>query len=275
MATYYGQVQTPADAIMLFEACRQGFLPRVQRRLSEEERRNIKPGLVFVWDEKEAGMTRWTDGKSWSPSRVAGNFLIYHETYPDMERKRDCHQRPLPLTRHIENGTPNCGRGSEYDQGDIPQEGNDTLYGLIKQSLSIKTSTGQHLHLIAYSARQDPNSLKPSNDPQLRHIILDKTLYLKLTVIKAPGPTLKRAYMRRSYAAHHQQMHGFPYQRGPLPHPLPPSPASELQVNRQVSMFSLNLPPLPHRLYYQTGPAHESSYPSHPPVLTVPYCVNT
>ena len=56
METYNGHVRTPADAILLFEACRLGLLPRVQRRLSEKERQSIKSGSVFVWDEREAGM---------------------------------------------------------------------------------------------------------------------------------------------------------------------------------------------------------------------------
>src|SRR5262249_8716000 len=84
METYNGYVRTPGDAIILFEACRLGILPRVQRRLSEKERQSIRSGSVFVWDEREAGMRRWTDGKSWSASRVSGSFLTYRE----MEGKR-------------------------------------------------------------------------------------------------------------------------------------------------------------------------------------------
>ena len=79
METYYGQVKTPQDAIVLLEACRLGILPRVQRRLSERERTQITSGSIFVWDEREAGMRRWTDGKSWSASRVSGSFLTYRE----------------------------------------------------------------------------------------------------------------------------------------------------------------------------------------------------
>jgi hypothetical protein len=55
METYHGVVKSPADAIILFEACRLGQLPRVQRRLSEKERQSIKSGSIFVWDEREAG----------------------------------------------------------------------------------------------------------------------------------------------------------------------------------------------------------------------------
>ncbi|KIM93905.1 hypothetical protein OIDMADRAFT_86002, partial [Oidiodendron maius Zn] len=77
--TYQGYVQTPADAIKLFEACRLGLLPRIQRRLSTEERQLITSSSVFVWDEQEAMMRRWTDGKLWSGSRVWRNFFLYRE----------------------------------------------------------------------------------------------------------------------------------------------------------------------------------------------------
>lgn len=39
----------------------------------------IRSGSVFVFDEQESGIRRWTDGRLWSPSRVLGNFLIYRE----------------------------------------------------------------------------------------------------------------------------------------------------------------------------------------------------
>lgn len=43
----------------------------------------IRPGSVYVFDELESGIKRWTDGKVWSPSRILGNFLVYRE----LERK--------------------------------------------------------------------------------------------------------------------------------------------------------------------------------------------
>ena len=92
MDTYYGQIKIPQDAIILFEACRLGMLPRVQRRLSERERNEIRSGSVFVWDEREAGMRRWTDGKSYSASRVSGSFLTYRE----MEGKRGAGKNVSP-----------------------------------------------------------------------------------------------------------------------------------------------------------------------------------
>ncbi|KAH8888653.1 hypothetical protein GQ53DRAFT_584779, partial [Thozetella sp. PMI_491] len=151
METYHGYVRTPADAIKLFEACRLGLLPRVQRRLSEKERQSIRSGSVFVWDEREAGMRRWTDGKSWSASRVSGSFLTYRE----MEGKRD-----------RDDGEPD---GYRYK-----------IDGLMKQSFSITTSTGQHLHLISYYQRPmhgEPDLMQPTQDPSLRGVVPVKGMY--------------------------------------------------------------------------------------------------
>lgn len=77
--TFYGVIETTADALRVFELCRQGRLGRVRRRLHESERKLIRSGSVFVFDEKESGIKRWTDGRVWSPSRILGNFLIYRE----------------------------------------------------------------------------------------------------------------------------------------------------------------------------------------------------
>jgi hypothetical protein len=54
-------------------------MPKVKRRLREEERKLIRSGQVFVFDEKESGIKRWTDGLVWSPSRILWNFLVYRQ----------------------------------------------------------------------------------------------------------------------------------------------------------------------------------------------------
>ncbi|RKF81212.1 putative camp-independent regulatory protein pac2 [Golovinomyces cichoracearum] len=178
METYHGHVRIPADAIKLFEACRLGLLQRVRRRLSEKERRSIKPGSVFVWDEHEAGMRRWTDGKNWSASRVSGSFLTYRE----MEGRRDYqYSQHLPPRKKGIRTTPESSRASDEDM----EEENPDGYrykpdGLMKQSFSISTSTGQHLHLISYYSRSNPNAMKlpqPTSDPKLRHIVPTKEVY--------------------------------------------------------------------------------------------------
>ena len=98
------------------EACRQGLLPRINRRLLAAEREGIiksepydesssgpatrtrrattpnpsliEAGSVFVFDEDESGICRWTDGKIWSPSRICGNFLVYRELYRKLPEQK-------------------------------------------------------------------------------------------------------------------------------------------------------------------------------------------
>ena len=174
METYNGHVRTPADAIILFEACRIGLLPRVQRRLSEKERQSIKSGSVFVWDEREAGMRRWTDGKSWSASRVSGSFLTYRE----MEGKRGG-------SSYDKNANRDGVQGNEGDSDGGPDGYRYKPDGLMKQSFSITTNNGQHLHLISYFSRASAttqNLIQPTNDPQLRHIRPEKGMYPESTV---------------------------------------------------------------------------------------------
>ncbi|KAG4028834.1 hypothetical protein MFRU_019g01200 [Monilinia fructicola] len=277
MDTYHGHVRTPADAIKLFEACRLGILPRVQRRLSEKERQSIKSGSVFVWDEREAGMRRWTDGKSWSASRVSGSFLTYRE----MEGKRGGGQFVPPPARRMAGKTQESGKGSDEDQdmdGDGPDGYRYKPDGLMKQSFSITTSTGQHLHLISYYSRPHPNSpelLQPSSDPALRHVVPIKGMYPESTVHEAQGPAVTRTpmqqgpYMQQPHPHMHQSQHRVPYGYPSGYGPWPPSPASTPPYPHHQQMYTSQLPPPPpgsvHPSPYQIqpGPPHTSPYQSH------------
>lgn len=183
METYYGRVRTPTDAIILLEACRIGLLPRVQRRRSEKERQSIRSGSVFVWNEREAGMRRWTDGKSWSASRVSGSFLTYRE----MESKRGGGNVSQSSVSRA-GKTPETTRDNDEDRSGGADERPDGYRykpdGLVKQSFSITTSTGQHLHLISYYSRSEPsaaNLQQPTIDPALRQLRPQKGLYPEST----------------------------------------------------------------------------------------------
>ncbi|CAG8472168.1 1309_t:CDS:2 [Paraglomus brasilianum] len=188
METYYGYVKAPQDAIILFEACRLGGLNRIQRRLSEKERSQIRSGSVFVWDEREAGMRRWTDGKSWSASRVSGSFLTYRE----LESKRksgsrgsnnlndlsseDTDSSESYQGKKISSTTEQCSR---YKHG-----------GLVKQSFSITASNHQKLHLICYYTKADVinNKLQiPSQDEKLKSITIPKGMYPETSSVDNAG----------------------------------------------------------------------------------------
>ncbi|KAG9047065.1 hypothetical protein FS837_003151 [Tulasnella sp. UAMH 9824] len=77
---WVGFLETTEDALLILEAARRRLIPRVTRRLADRERKLINSGSVFVFEEEESGIKRWTDGFLWSPSRILGNFLLYRET---------------------------------------------------------------------------------------------------------------------------------------------------------------------------------------------------
>ncbi len=137
--TYRGHIKTTKDAILLLAACdlvedagSPGLPPprRVNRRLLDSERADlICSGSIFVWDEKEAGMRRWTDGKCWSASRVSGCFF-------DLSRARGTQEA---LVLHHRWSTSNLYKTD----------------GLIKQSFSMTTTSGRKLHVISYYTKRD------------------------------------------------------------------------------------------------------------------------
>ncbi|BGP57229.1 Gluconate transport-inducing protein [Rhodotorula sphaerocarpa] len=142
--SYFGVVSSAQEAHAILEACKLGLLPRVTRRLTDEERtRFIRSGAVFVWEEEEAGIRRWTDHIKWSPSRVSGAFLTYTE---------------VPT-------------GAESAAAATAQRGEESL---IKQSFSATDSGGSKMHLIAYTSKSAfASGTLPlaSRDPLIRQLL--------------------------------------------------------------------------------------------------------
>lgn len=306
METYNGHVRTPQDAIILFEACRIGLLPRVQRRLSDKERTSIQSGSVFVWDEREAGMRRWTDGKSWSASRVSGSFLTYRE----MEGKRGTASFDKNSNRDGTTGAPEAD-----SDGGGPDGYRYKPDGLMKQSFSITTNQGQHLHLISYYSRSStaPPLMQPTNDIQLRHIRPEKGMYpdaagqeqsnipaVTRGPMGSPGyahaPNPPQAYNRGApgpYYGHHSWAPPSPlntppphygyspspyYQHGPG-HPMHqmhyPPPPNAYGHYPQGTPFDRPPPPMsnpgmpPYQTHHQHAPVYPGSYPPPPPTYHV------
>ncbi|ORX50813.1 hypothetical protein DM01DRAFT_1367735 [Hesseltinella vesiculosa] len=179
METYHGYIKSPQDALVIFEACRLGQLSRVQRRLSTKERVYIKSGSIFVWDENEAGMRRWTDGKTWSPSRVLGSFLTYRELDTKRRPRRVRKQLPYHTPPHKSNAAALAAALCSYKAD-----------GLIKQSFSICTANHQKLHLISYYSKRDVMSgrlKQPTLDPALNNIVVPKGLYPDMNPLDTSG----------------------------------------------------------------------------------------
>jgi hypothetical protein len=142
---FKGYVDTPRDALLLIEAALIGILAFCPKRLSTEERKQIKSGSIYIYKETESKIKRWTEGFNWGPSRILGHFLIYKELL----------QRPC-------------------DDRDNLQYKPD---GLIKKAFSVKVD-GMTIHLINYYTEFDLSSSRletPGNTLELNKLVLGRS----------------------------------------------------------------------------------------------------
>ncbi|KDN48435.1 hypothetical protein K437DRAFT_85607 [Tilletiaria anomala UBC 951] len=94
-SSWQGYVSSTQDALLLFEAAKRGHIPKIRRRLRDNERKRlIKSGQIFLFEERESGIKRWTDGLLWSPSRILQNFLVYRQ----IDRKPASNASPKSAT---------------------------------------------------------------------------------------------------------------------------------------------------------------------------------
>ncbi|KIP01117.1 hypothetical protein PHLGIDRAFT_131367 [Phlebiopsis gigantea 11061_1 CR5-6] len=154
------RVRSTRDALHIFYAVARGVLPMITRRLDAEERRAIVPGNVYIWEERCAnaeitglGMERWTDGISWSASRIAQEFLFYRQRDSDQDSNHPSAQWASIMKRRDPRGSAANPR-SEVDR-------------LIKQTYSVHVSLPadrdrgltRKWHLTAYFSQATLDSL--------------------------------------------------------------------------------------------------------------------
>lgn len=177
--TYTGYVATTQDALILFEACLTGVLHHVPRRPHDRERGSlVRSGSVFIYEENSSGIKRWTDGVTWSPSRILGNFLVYRELerpFPPGEKKRAMKKarRPAPTTRpgepyprqdngHTYSPSASAQFGERSHQTEIERALVGSLVdsygfkdsGLVKKTMSVAVAGVTH-HLVSYYSVED------------------------------------------------------------------------------------------------------------------------
>ncbi|KAI9144250.1 Gti1/Pac2 family-domain-containing protein [Paraphysoderma sedebokerense] len=155
MESFYGLVDTLYDALLLVEAARIGVIPRVMSRMT----RGIKPGSIFVYQEEESGIKRWTDGRSWCSARVYGSFLYYKETEPRTRKKK------RPSTSEGAEGLADDQSGVSASTESSGTTGSSKLKtdGLIKKCISVETR----------------DNMQPSSSPLFANIKIPKGMYPK------------------------------------------------------------------------------------------------
>ncbi|CAD25557.1 hypothetical protein [Encephalitozoon cuniculi GB-M1] len=86
MNKLFGYIHTYEEACLIVHAVRLGYLNAIEGRLTPGERESIRSGDIFCFVESPNGMKRWTDGKTWSPSKIHGQFLLYQEVPKHMNK---------------------------------------------------------------------------------------------------------------------------------------------------------------------------------------------
>lgn len=176
--TFTARVATTNDALILFEACLSGHLNHVTRRPHDRERNSlIRSGCVFIYNENQSGIKRWTDGVTWSPSRILGNFLVYRELdkpFPPGEKKlatkknqRRAARPGEPYPRPDSTGnsySPTTSQSTSFTNTPTPSDAEligsliDSYgfkpNGLVKKTISVTVQGVTH-HLISYYAMDD------------------------------------------------------------------------------------------------------------------------
>lgn len=198
--TFEGRISTTLDALVVFEACITGVLNHVPRRPHDRERQDlIKSGSVFIYEEHASGIKRWTDGVSWSPSRILNNFLIYRELdkpFPPGEKKRalkKTKKSPQGISKAESHSHTNMSYvAAGLDQSSVSKDQERSLIGslvdsypfkidgLVKKTISISYQGVPH-HLVSYYNVDDVTSGKlntPTNTPELQHITPRSELFL-------------------------------------------------------------------------------------------------
>ncbi|PWN32398.1 uncharacterized protein FA14DRAFT_116026, partial [Meira miltonrushii] len=196
---------TTHDALLIFECVRRGVMPKVKRRLRDDERKLIKSGQVFVFDEKESGIKRWTDGLLWSPSRILFNFLVYRQ----VEKKANTNTTAARPGSQQDISSPSITQnpsssGSTEHLNPLALGQNDartdrslvgsltTSYpfakgGLCKKTISIQVENSTQ-HLISYYTVEDVRSGRlrtPSSLPEIASLAISP-IFLTKTSFRFP-----------------------------------------------------------------------------------------
>ncbi|KAI9455479.1 Gti1/Pac2 family-domain-containing protein [Lactarius psammicola] len=170
------RVRTARDAEIIFHAVRVGILPMVVQRLGSEERMALCSGCVYVWEERNSGLSesmeqgieRFTEGRSWGPSRARDDFLFYHE--------KDTAPKSLMVER------TRAIRYQEDPVGASAMRPRRRGEHMIKQTYSVYVQTTEGMkkwHLNAYWTQEDLDQLSTVDDfPELRSLDVPPGHYL-------------------------------------------------------------------------------------------------
>jgi hypothetical protein len=175
--SYTGILLSSLDAMVLFTLAVRNGVPLVERRPLDKERKEvIVSGNVFIYREKTSSIKRWTDGVTWSPSRIMGNFLVYRQLergFPPGEKKRAAKRRTSQESFHSPSeGLLEISLNKEQERllvGSLVDSYDFKPGGLIKKTISA-TLDGETYHLVSYYNLRHAVSGQLLQPSQISHI---------------------------------------------------------------------------------------------------------
>ncbi|KAJ5302197.1 hypothetical protein PENANT_c008G06263 [Penicillium antarcticum] len=262
--TFTGYVATTQDALILFEACLTGVLHHVPRRPHDRERSHlVRSGSVFIYEENASGIKRWTDGVTWSPSRILGNFLVYRELdkpFPPGEKKRamkKATRRPMPARpgepypRHDSNGgqgySPTSSTSGQFADRPHQSEVERALVGslvdsygfkdsgLVKKTMSV-TVMGVTHHLVSYYSVEDVmrGILNPPSMVESLRYIRPRIELTQKQSFRAPIDDLETGALE-SHDPSHAALYGYRPQMMAPPAYAMPAPPNDFYMHAQYT----------------------------------------
>ncbi|KAH9946946.1 Gti1/Pac2 family-domain-containing protein [Amylocystis lapponica] len=173
-------IRSASDAHKLFYAVQLGLLDKIEKRLDAHERSALRPGDVYVWEEKgpsadsfSVSMERFTEGKSWTASRVREDFLMYFETQ-DKTKGRSCSQK----SRSSENQVIRPGENDQFIKQTYSVVRNDPDDMARSDAIEEAQKKPRKWHLNAYFTKLTEGQLRTIDDfPFLRDLQVPEGIF--------------------------------------------------------------------------------------------------
>ncbi|KAI5191745.1 Gti1/Pac2 family transcription factor [Nematocida sp. AWRm77] len=148
----FGAIASEEECLRIIDMCRLSVLPRVTSRLTEEERERIRPGSIFVYEEEESGISRWTDGKAWSSSKIHGQCLMYHEIDRALKLANERTESLPELSTLSLQEIIALGKEVIHKEKQGERKKQNVFSGLIKIATSVEYQRKTY-HLISYTTK--------------------------------------------------------------------------------------------------------------------------
>ncbi|KAH9892713.1 Gti1/Pac2 family-domain-containing protein [Cubamyces lactineus] len=254
-------IRSAADAHKLFYAVQLGLLPKIEKRLDANERAALRPGDVYVWEEKgpntdsfSVSMERFTEGKSWTASRVREDFLMYFESP----------RKGKGNARTSENQVVRPGEQDLYIKLTYSVIREDVKEASQSKDAADKLKKPPKWHMNAYFTKLTEGQLRTIDDiPMLRDLVVPEGIFSSARTSKpgkrSDGSRNANSTVKRMYAP-------FP------PHPTrrvrssdTPPPLSVPPGTSSATSAAVILNSAPDALLPPPPPLPAGSVPLHPP----------